>query len=79
VVERDRLADATTAEDAERLAGENVEADVVEDFVRTESLGDVFELDVGLAAVLMRVFADSLGDGTATVLSAIRAGGLGWS
>ncbi len=46
----DGFTDAAAAEDAEGLATRNVEADVVEDHMRTESDGDIAELDERLVA-----------------------------
>jgi len=47
VVQRHRLPYPAASQDADRLAGQGVEADVIEDPVFAEGLGDVLELDEG--------------------------------
>ena len=53
VMERDRFAHTAAAEDADRLPGLDIEADVVEDAVVSKGLGDVFEFDVERTCLLL--------------------------
>src|SRR5581483_3400282 len=46
-MQRNGLADAATSQNADRLARQHVEADVIEHYIVAEGFGDITKFDVG--------------------------------